>query len=106
MASLRAVLENCLDRTGTLSVRRDVLGVYASDNPQNRSVLAQLDRIQNRPFVRVALVTVRPQGSVLGVWPNLQRDVDNANSIYQTECGAWVYPVGSIVPTTTAPSTR
>jgi hypothetical protein len=97
MASLRSIMEDCLNKSGTLSIREDVMGVYASDNPQNRSVLGQLDRIQNRPFVRIALVTVRPQGSPLGVWPNLQRDVDNANAIYQNECDAWVYPVGSRV---------
>jgi hypothetical protein len=100
MASLRSIMRNCLNKSGALSVREDVLGVYAPDNPQDRSVLAQLDRIQNRPFVRVALVTVRPLGSTAGVWPNLQRDVDNANTVYQNECDAWIYPVGSRVITT------
>jgi hypothetical protein len=97
MASLRSVADNCLNKTGTLSVREDILGVYAPDNPQSRSVFAQLGRIQNRPFVRVALITVRPSGSTAGVWPNLQRDIDNANTVYKNECDAWVYPVGSRV---------
>lgn len=100
MASLRSIAKNCLDRTGQLSVREDIMGVYAQDNPQVRSLLAQLDRIQNYPFVRIALVTVRPTGSSAGVWANLQRDVDNANTVYQNQCGAWVYPVGSRVVTT------
>jgi hypothetical protein len=96
--SIRSILANCLNKIGgTLSVRENVLGIYADDNSQDRSVREQLDHIQNRPFVRVALVTIRPQGSMAGVWPNLQRDVDNANIVYKNECNAWVYPVGSQV---------
>jgi hypothetical protein len=76
------------------------MGVYGPDNPQSRSVLTQLERIQNQPFVRVALVRVLPSGSTPTVWPNLQRDVNNANTVYQNECGAWVYPVGSRIVTT------
>lgn len=100
MPSLRAIMLNCLGRSGTISVRRHVLGVYGADNPQDRSVPGQLDRIQNRPFVRVALVTVRPVGSTAGQNGNLQRDLDNANLVYQNECDAWVYPVGSRVVNT------
>lgn len=97
MASLRNIMSTCLGKTGNLSILEDVMGVYGTDNRQNRSMLAQLDLIQNRPFVRVALVTIRPVGSTLGQNGNLQRDLDNANLIYQNECNAWVYPVGSRV---------
>lgn len=100
MTSLRAIMQECLDVTGTFSVRRDVMGVYGNDNPQNRSVRDQMDLIQNRPFVRVALVTVRPVGSALGQNGNLQRDLDNANIIYQGQCNAWIYPTGSRVVNT------
>jgi hypothetical protein len=100
MASLRSTVENCLDAGGTVSVREDVLGVYGDDNPQDRSVLDRLDRIRNDPFVRVALVTVRPRGSTAGQYADLQLDLDSANTVYGGECGAWVYPVGSRVVTT------
>lgn len=99
-ASIRSAAQNCLGKGGTLSVRGDVVCVYGDDNPQDRSVLAQLDRIQHDPFVRVALVTVRPTGSTAGQNGNLQRDLDNANTVYGNECDAWVYPVGSRVVNT------
>ena len=66
------------------------MGVYANDNPQTRSLKTQLDLIQNKPFVRVALVTIQ------GASPTLQRDLDTANEIYQRECDAWIYPVDQI----------
>lgn len=100
MVSLRTVVQNCLDKSGSLSVREDVLGVYGDDNPQDRSVLEQLDRIQNQPFIKIALVTVRPTGSTAEQDGNLQRDLDNTNLVYQNECGVWVYPVGSQVTNT------
>lgn len=89
-ASIRNVVDSCLDKTGRLSVREDVLGVYANDNPQNRSVLAQMDRIQNMPFVKVALVTIQ------GANQQLQRDLDSGNTVYQNEAGVWIYPTDSI----------
>ena len=97
MTSLRTVADNCLNKTGRLSVLQDFLGVYNNDNPTNRSFKDRLDLIQNTPFVRVVVVTVRPVGSTLGVDPNLQRDLDNANIVYQAECNAWVYCQNSIV---------
>ncbi|MDX1745305.1 MAG: hypothetical protein R3324_05150 [Halobacteriales archaeon] len=100
MASVRTVAQDCLDASGTISVREDVMGVYGDDNPQDRSLLAQLGRIQHDDFVRVALVTVRPTGSTAGQNGNLQRDLDNTNTVYQGECDLWVYPVGSRVVTT------
>jgi len=100
MASVRNVVESCLDEGGTISVREDVLGVYGDDNPQDRSVSSQLSRIQNDDFVRIALITVRPTGSTAGQDGNLQRDLDNANRIYRNECGLWLYPVGSRVVNT------
>jgi len=89
-ASIRNVADTCLDKTGRLSLREDILGVYANDNPRNRSVLAQMDRIQNMPFVKVALVTIQ------GATPQIQRDLDNGNDVYQNECDVWIYPTDSI----------
>lgn len=97
MASVTQIVEDCLDKVGTISLREDVLGVYGNDNRQNRSLADQLDLIQNRPFVRVALVTVRAIGNNQGQNANLQRDLDNANTVYQNSCAGWVYPVGSRV---------
>ena len=91
VASIRDVASDCLGKTGVLSIREDILGVYGTDNPQNRSVLQQMDRIQNLPFVKVALVTIQGSNNA-----NLQRDLDNASTIYQSECSAWVYCMGSI----------
>lgn len=100
MVSLRTITEDCLDEDGTISVREDVLGVLGDDHPQDRSLLEQVDRIQNDPFVRVAVVTIRPPGATAGQYAHLQRDLDNANTVFQNECGTWVYPVGSRVVTT------
>lgn len=90
VASIRDVAGGCLGKTGRLSVREDILGVYANDNPQDRSVLQQLDRVQNLPFVKVAIVTIA------NATPNLQADLDNANNVWVGECDAWVYPTDSI----------
>ena len=77
--SVRTIMQDCIGKTGTLSVREDVLGVYGNDNPQDRSVQERLELILDQPFVRVALVTVRPVGSAQGQYNNLQRDLDNAD---------------------------
>lgn len=90
MANVRTIAANCLGKTGTISLKEDILGVYADDNPQNRSLLTRLELIQSESFIRVALVTI------LGASPTVQRDLDNANEVWQRECGHWVYPVGSI----------
>lgn len=89
--STRTMATTCLGLSGDIALRQDILGVYANDNPQTRSLKARLTLIQNTPFVRVALVTI--QGSSTA---NLQRDLDNANQVYQDECDAWVYCTGSI----------
>ena len=88
--SVKSIAATCLGKSTPLSIRRDILGVYAADNPQNRSVKDRLELIQTRPFVRVALVTIQ------GATPTLQRDLDNANVIYQGECDDWVYAQASI----------
>ncbi len=93
MTSVKTVAQNCLDKTPTLSIREDILGVYGADNPQSRSLKERLDLIQNKPFVKVALVTI--QGAV----PTPEIDLDTANEIYQRECDAWIYPVGSVTVT-------
>lgn len=90
VASIRAVADTCLDKTGTLSVREDILGVYGTGNPQNRSVLEQVGRIQNLPFVKVAIVTID------SLTPPIQRDLDVGNEVWQRECDAWIYPTASI----------
>ena len=88
--SVKSIVDNCLGKTAPLSIKQDVLGVYATDNPQTRSLKARLDLIQDKPFVRVALVTIQ------GASPTLQRDLDNANIVYQNECDRWIYCQNSI----------
>jgi len=88
--SVKTIAADCLDKSTPLSVRQDVLGVYANDNPQTRSLKERLDLIENKSFVRLALVTIQ------GALPTLQRDLDNTNTVLQGECDTWLYPVGSI----------
>ncbi len=99
--SVRTIAASCLGRQPPVSLKRDVFGVYGS-NPQARSLRAQLDLAQTKPFIRVALVTVRPTGSTEGAYVNLQRDLDSANQVWQQECGVWIYCVDSIVAVTDA----
>ena len=73
------------------SLREQVYGVYATDNPRTRSLKEQLKRISDRPFLKLALVTVN------GASPQIQRDLDKANEVLDAECGIWVYPTASIV---------
>lgn len=89
--SVRSIASSCLGKTGTLSIRQDLLGVYANDNPQDRSLRQRLDLIENNSFVSITLVTIQ------GAGPQLQRDLDNTNTVLQGECGVWLYPVASIV---------
>lgn len=90
--SLRKIAQNCLGRDPPISLLRDIFSIYGNDHPQNRSLLNQLALIQNKPFVRIALVTIQN----INPAPNIQRDLDNANEIYQRECDAWIYCTGSI----------
>ena len=99
-SSVRTIAEDCLGKTAPLSLKEDIFGVYGDDNPQTRSLKAQLDLIQNEPFLRLAVVTVRPTGSTAGQYGNLQRDLDAANEVWQSDCDAWIYCVGSIVART------
>lgn len=87
--SMQSIAAHCLRKSAPLSLKRDIFGVYGNNN-RTRSLKRQIYLIQNKPFVRVALVTIQ------GVFPNLQEDLDIANIIYQNECDAWVYCVGSI----------
>ena len=50
--NVRTAVANRLGKSGTLSVKKDVFGVYNNDNPQSRSLLGQLELIQSKPFVR------------------------------------------------------
>jgi|SRR6266508_912989 hypothetical protein len=97
--SVRSIASSCLDRQVPLSVKRQVFGVFGS-NPQTRSLRRQLGLIQTKPFIRVAVVTVRPTGSTAGPYANLQRDLDSANQVWQAECGTWIYCVDSSVAVT------
>lgn len=75
--SVRSIASSCLGKTGTLSIRQDLLGVYANDNPQDRSLRQRLDLIENNSFVSITLVTIQ------GAGPQLQRDLDNTNTVLQ-----------------------
>ena len=88
--SARDVMAKCIGRTGSLSIKRDVLGVVADDNPQNRSLRHRLKLMQTDRFVRVALVTVE------GAHNRIQLDLDNANKVYQEKCDAWIYCSGIV----------
>jgi len=94
---IRAFAEDHFGKTGRLSLLEDILGVYGRDNTRKRSVLTQVDRVSNKPFVRVALVTVRPTNSSDGVAATLQQDLDLANDLFLDRCDVWIYPVTSIV---------
>src|SRR5687768_3347000 len=96
MKSVRTIASACLGRDMPLSVKRHVLGVYG-DNDQRRSLRERLDLIEHRPFIRLVIVTIRPVGSALGAYVNLQRDLDTANEIWQRDCDAWIYCVDSLV---------
>jgi hypothetical protein len=98
---VKPIVRDNLGKAGTLSLKRDVFGVYAPSTTKTRSLKARLDLIENVPFVRVAVVTiVDPAGAVgpmvTGPRPTLQRDLDNANLVYRSNCGYWVYYTGSI----------
>jgi hypothetical protein len=99
--SVRTIAASCLGRQSPVSLRRHVFGIYGN-NAQSRSLRARLHLAQTKPFIRVALVTVRPIGSTQGAYVNLQRDLDSANEVWQQECGAWIYCVDSIVAVTGA----
>ncbi len=88
--SVKTIAANCLDKNPTLSVREDLLGVYANDNPQTRSLKERLDLIESKSFLSIALVTIQ------GAAPTLQRDLDNTNIVLQNETDIWLYPVASI----------
>lgn len=91
--SIKAIATSCLGRTPPLSVKQHIFGVYGNNN-RNRSLKAQLNLIQNQPFVRLAIVTVRPIGSTQGQYVNLQRDLDLVNDVWQDDVGAWIYCTG------------
>jgi hypothetical protein len=84
-----------LGKSGTLSLKKDVFGVYSNDNPSTRFLLGQMELIKTKPLVRVAQVTITGS-STSNPTPTPQLDLDHANEIYQRECGAWVYCTGNI----------
>lgn len=100
-ASVRSAVANRLGKSGVLSLKRDVFGVYHDDNPQSRSLLSQMELIQTKPLVRVAQLSVLGEEEPYDPpdsYSKLQKDLDNANVIYQRECdGAWIYCTGSVI---------
>lgn len=98
--SIRQVAKTCLDRDGTLSVKAHLFGVHGSNPGATRSVLDQIQLARGTPFVRLAIVTVRPVGSTAGPDTNIQRDIDVANEVWRRTCGTWIYCVGSTVERT------
>ena len=70
----------------------------------SRSAIVR-DTLQTRTTLsffgfRVALVTIRPIGSTAGQHANLQRDLYDANAVWQNNCGCWIYCVGAITVNT------
>jgi hypothetical protein len=97
IVSVRDTVMECLGRNPPISVRRAVLGIYGI-SMQARSLKDRIQLIINRPFVRLAVVVVRPPTSIDDrSFPNIQLDLDTANEIYVQECGAWVYCSGFTV---------
>ena len=95
--SVRSLMRKCIGKSGTLSVRRDVLGVYGDDNPNDRLLKHRLNLIKDRPFVRIAVVSITDRGSgITQQAPSLQRDLDDTNDVYQDSCNVWVYCTGSL----------
>lgn len=91
MTSVRSVAQSCLGKSGTLSLRKDVLGVYASDNPRNRSLKARIDLIETTPFVRIAVV------EIAGASSDFQTHFDTASDLYEDLCNVWIYVQDHIV---------
>ena len=89
--SVRSLTEGCLKKTAPLSVLRDVLCVFAKRGV-TRSLKEQLLRIRDRPFVRVAFVTIKG----VGQYEFLQIDLDAATRCYEHSCTLWVYGQASI----------
>ena len=85
--SVRNLMSGCINKSPPYSLRQDTLGVYAADNPQNRSLKERLRLIDEKEFVRLATVVLQGTTST----GNQQRDMDNTNIVYQNECDAWVY---------------
>lgn len=92
--SVRDVTSRCLGRRPR-SVLKDVFGVYGRNilGTRARSLRDQLDRIQTKPFVRIACVTIRPPGSTAGQIATLQRDLDAANDTFELRCAFEIDPV-------------
>jgi hypothetical protein len=90
--NVRTAVADRLGKSGRLSLKKDVFGVYSNVfPPQSRSLLRQMELIETKPLVRVVLVTITDTANNKIPSPQPQRDLDNANTIYQRECDAWVY---------------
>lgn len=103
--SIRKTIATCFGRSGALSVVRDLLGVYGLNTitrPRIRSVRERLNLLRTRPFVRVAVVTVRPEGSPLGDELELQRNLDDTSELYLKHCGVWIHCMGVALVHTSA----
>lgn len=95
--SIREAIKRCHGKSGVLSLERDLFGKYGKYGtrltPPSRSVLARIDLMQHSPFIRVAFVDLLPNIDIRQI---MQRDLDDANELFQTRCGAWIYATGSI----------
>ena len=92
--SVRTAVADRLGKSGTLSLKKDVFGIYNdTPTPPVRSLLHQMELIKTKPLVRVAQVTIAFTPTKTRTQ---QTDLDNANFVYQRQVGAWVYCVGNI----------
>jgi hypothetical protein len=99
--SVRDITSRCLGRQPR-SILRDVFGVYGvnSEGTRDRSLRRQLTRMRDRPFVRVACVTIQPPGVPASQYRFQQRDLDRADDTFDQRCGVWIYCAGTRVVTT------
>jgi hypothetical protein len=98
--SVREIAHSCLGRDGDLSIREHVFGVHGINASATRSLGDQLRLVRSAPFIRLAIVTIRPVGSTAGPDVRIQRDLDVANEVWQRTCGTWIYCVASVVERT------
>ena len=92
MLSVRSLAQSCLGKSGALSVREDVHGVYPPGNTHFAlSLRDQLTLVSTKPFVKIAMFHVFPKGSDDRISVNAHIDMRRANELYQTLCGLWVY---------------
>ena len=98
VVSVREVIGTCLGKTGALSIKSDLFGMLGAGARRQRSVVAQVNRVRYKPFVRVAVVTVVP--GLAEPDNRIQSHLDTANDLFQSYCDGWVYGAASVVVAT------